>query len=75
MSRATWNKGLSEEDAFKKCFYDLTDMVRVLYEGRNTRMVGESFKSTHGEGSSKDKIYEKKDSKGKGGNPPPFPPS
>ena len=68
-------EGLSEEEAFKKSFYDLTNMVRVLYEQRNTRMAGENSKNPHGEGSSGDKKYDKKDSKGNGGKPPPYPPS
>jgi hypothetical protein len=45
----------SEEEEFKKAFYTLTEMVKVLYEERNTRMVGESSKPPHGEGSSEDK--------------------
>ena len=65
----------SEEEEFKKDFYTLNDIVKVLYEERNTRMVGESSKPPHGEGSSEDKKDEKKDSKGNGGNPPPSPPS
>jgi len=50
-------------------------MVKVLYEERNNKMVGESSKPSHGEGSSDDKKYEKKDSKANGGKPPPSPPS
>lgn len=65
----------SEEEYFKKDFYTLTEMVKVLYEERNTRMVGESSKLPHGEGSSEDKKNEKKDSNGNGGNPPSLPPS
>jgi len=65
----------SKEEEFKKAFYTLTEMVKVLYEERNTRMVGESSKPPHGEGSSEDKKDEKKDSKGNGGKPPPSPPS
>lgn len=75
MFGARETKGLSEEEAFKKYLYDLTDMVRVLYEERNTKMDGESSKSPHGEGSSKDKRDEKNDSNGNGGKPPPYPPS
>jgi len=74
MSGARENEVLSEEEAFKKAFYDLNDMVRVLYEERNTKMVGESSKPPHGEGSSRDKKDDKKDSKGNGGKPPPSPP-
>lgn len=68
-------EGLSEEEEFKKYVYDLTNMVRVLYEERNTRMVGESCKSPHGEESSEDKKDENKDSKGTKGKPPRSPPS
>ena len=50
-------------------------MAKVLYEEWNTRMVGESYKPPHGEGSSENKKDENKDSKGNGGNPPPYPPS
>lgn len=39
MLGARETEGLSEEEVFKKSFYDLTDMVRVLYEERNTRMA------------------------------------
>lgn len=64
-----------EEEEFKKSFYTLIDMVKVLYEERNTIMVQEISKPPHGEGSSEDKKHEKKDSKGNGGKPPPSPPS
>ena len=55
MYGARETEGFLEEEAFKKDFYDLTDMVRILYEEMNTRMVGESSKSPHGEGSLEDK--------------------
>lgn len=64
-----------EEKEFKKYFYTLTEMVKVLYEERSTRMVGESSKPPHGDGSSEEKIKEKKDSKGSGEKPPPYSPS
>lgn len=49
MSREIGPKGpSSEEEEFKKAFYTLTEMVKVLYEERNTRMVGESSKPPHG---------------------------
>jgi len=75
MSGEIETDGLSEVETFKKYFYDLTDMVRILYEERNSRMAGESSKSPHAEGNSEDKKDEKKDSKGNGGKPPPSPPS
>jgi len=49
----------SKEEGLKKSFFNLTKMVKVLYEERNTRMVGESSKLSHGEGISKDKRNEK----------------
>ena len=39
-----------EEEEFKKAFYTLTEMVKVLYKERNTRMVGEISKRPHVEG-------------------------
>jgi len=65
----------SKHEELKKALFTLTEMVKVLYEERNTRMVGESSKPPHGEGSSEDKKDEKKDSKGNGGKSPPSPPS
>jgi hypothetical protein len=62
-----------EEEAFRKTFYDMTEMVKVLYEERNA--------SLHGESSYPPKKIEyngDKTSKGIGGNggtPPPSPPS
>ena len=68
-------EGLSEEEACKKAFYGLTERVKILFEERSTRMVGENSKSPHGEGTLEEKNDEEKDSKGSGGNPPPYPPS
>ena len=45
-------EGLSEEEAYKKDFYELIERVRILFEDRDTRMVGENSKSPHGEGNS-----------------------
>ena len=50
MSGVGETEGISEEEAFKRDFYDLTERVRILFEKRNTRMVGENSKSPHGEG-------------------------
>ena len=50
-------------------------MVRILFEERDTRMVGENSKSPHGEGNLEGKKDEEKGSKGSGGNPIPSPPS
>ena len=59
-------KFLSEEEAYKKAFYELTERVRILFEERSTRMVEGNSKSPHGEGTSEDKKDEEKDSKGSG---------
>lgn len=55
ISGARETEGLSEEEAFKKYLCDLTNMVRVVYEERNTRMARDISKSPHREGNSKDK--------------------
>jgi len=62
-----------DEKTFRKDFFDMTKMVKVLYEERNSRLQGESSKPPKGEGSSGG-------GNGKGGNgngdkPPPSPPS
>ena len=75
MSRERELRGPSSEvKEFKTYFSTLTEMVKVLYEERNTRMVGESSKPPYGEGSSESKKDENKVSKGNGGKPPPSPP-
>ena len=68
-------KGLSKEESYKKDFYDLNERVRIIFEERSTKMVGENSKSPHGEGTSKERKEEEKDSKGSGENNPPYPPS
>ena len=40
-----------DERAFRKEFFDMTKMVKVLYEDRNLRMQGESSRPPRGEGS------------------------
>ena len=62
-----------DEKTLRKAFFDMIEMVKVLYEERNTRLQGESSKPPKGEGSLGG-------SNGKGGNgngdkPPPSPPS
>jgi hypothetical protein len=62
----------SEEETFRKGFYDMTKMVKVLFEERNARFQGESSNPPKGNGDSADKTP-----KGNGGNgdtPPPLPP-
>lgn len=43
---------LEDEKAFGEALFDMTHMVKVLYEERNIRLQGESFKPSKGEGSS-----------------------
>lgn len=60
-----------DEKAFRKSFFVVTKMVKVLYEERNTRLQGESSKPPKGEGSSGGKGgNEEKPSKGNGDKPP-----
>ena len=61
------------ENTFRKDLFDMTEMVKVLYEERNSILQGESSKPPKGEGSLGG-------GNGKGGNgnidkPPPSPPS
>jgi hypothetical protein len=62
----------SEEETFRKSFYDITEMVKVLFEERNARLQGESSNPPKGNGDSGDKTP-----KGNGGNgdSPPLSPS
>jgi hypothetical protein len=63
----------SEDETFRKYFYDMTEMVKVLFEERNARLQGEISNPPNGNGNSGDKTP-----KGNGGNgdtPPPSPPS
>ena len=63
----------SEEETFRKAFYDMTEMVKVLNEERNERLQGESSNPPKGNEGNDDKTP-----KGNGGNgdtPPPSPPS
>ena len=41
-----------DEKTFRKDFFDMTEMVKVLYEERITSLQGESSKPPRGEGSS-----------------------
>jgi hypothetical protein len=59
----------SEDEAFRKYFYDMTEMVNILFEERNEILQGESSNPPNGNGESGDK-----NPKGNGGNgdsPPP----
>ena len=41
-----------DEKTFINAFFDMKKMVKVLYEERNSRLQGESYKPPKGEGSS-----------------------
>ena len=63
----------SEDETVRKAFYDMTKMVKVLFEERNTRFQGEISNPPRGNKDSGDKTP-----KGNGRNgdtPPPSPPS
>jgi len=55
-----------DKKAFRKAFFDMTEMVKVLYEERNTKLQAESSKPPKGEGSSRG-------GNGNGDKPPPSP--
>ena len=57
-----------DEKVFRKDFLNVIEIMKVLYEERNTRLQGESSKPPKGEGSSRG-------GNGIGGKPPPSPPS
>ena len=63
----------SEDETVRKYFYDMIEMVKFLFEERNSRLQGEISNPPKGNGDSGDKTP-----KGNGGNgdsPPPSPPS
>ena len=52
MSHEQGNDNMSEDEKdFRKAFFDMTNMGKVLYEERNTRLHGESSMPPRGEGS------------------------
>ena len=53
----------------------MTEMVRILYQERNDRLVGEGSKHQKGDGSSGGKKSDEKSKKGHGGNGDPPSPS
>ena len=59
---------IEDEKTFKKAFFDMTKMVKVLYEERNSRLQGESSKPPKGEVSLGG-------GNGNGDKPPSSPPS
>ena len=67
-------EGMSEDErTFRKSFFEMSKMVKVLYEERNSRFQGESSKPQKLDGGKGDKFP-----KGNGGNgdkPPASPPS
>jgi hypothetical protein len=62
-----------EDETFRKAFYDMTKMVKVLFEERNARLQGESSNPHKGIEDSGDKTPKKNG--GNGDTPPPSPPS
>jgi hypothetical protein len=62
----------SEEENFRNDFYDMTKMVKVLFEEINARFQGESSNPPKGNGDSGDKTP--KGNGGSGDSPPPSPP-
>jgi len=62
-----------DEKTFRKDFFDMTDMMKVLYEEKNSRLQGESYKPPKGEGYSGG--GDGKGGNGNGDKPPPYPPS
>ena len=56
MSQEGGPDNISEyEMNFRKSFFDMTEMVKILYGERNSRLHGESSKPSKGEGSSRGK--------------------
>ena len=54
-----------EEWVFRKAFLDMTEMVRILYQERNDRLVGEGSKNQkEGEGSSRGNKIDDNSNKG-----------
>ena len=64
-----------EERVFQKAFLDMTEMVRILYQERNDRIVGEGSKNQKGEDSSRGNKGNDQSKKGNGGNGDPPSPS
>lgn len=63
-----------DEKTLRKAFFDMIDMVKALYEDRNSRLQGDSSKPPNGEGSSgggNGKEDKGKEGDGNGGKPPP----
>ena len=70
MSNEGENDNMSDDEKdFTKAFIDMTKMVKVLYEERNTRLQGESSKPPRGKGSLGG------GGNGNGDKPPSTPPS
>jgi hypothetical protein len=63
----------SKDETFRKAFYEMIEIVKVLFEERNERLQGESSNPLNGNGDSGDKTL--KGNGGKGDTPPPSLPS
>ena len=62
----------SEDETLRKYFYDMTKMVKILFEERNARLQGEISNPPKGNGDSGDK--NPKENGGNGDTPSPSPP-
>ena len=70
MSHEGGNDNMTEDEkAFMKAFFDMIEMVKVLYEERNSRLQGEGSKPPKGKGSLGGR------GNGSGDKPPSTPPS
>ena len=74
MAHKEGNKEMFEDErTFKKTFFEMFEMVEVLYEEKNARLYGESSKPPNGDGGKGDKPP--KWNGGNGNKPPSSPPS
>jgi len=62
-----------DERTFRKLFFEMSKMVKVLYEERNASFYGESSKPPKGDGGKAD--MPQKGNGGNGDKPTPSPPS
>ena len=60
---------IEDNKAFRKSFFDMTKMVKLLYEERNSRLQGESSNPPKGNGGN---IYKPPNGNGGNGDKPPL---
>ena len=65
----------SDEEAFKKTFYDMAGMVKILFEERNAKLRGESSNNSKGNEGNDEKPPKGKEGNDGDGDPPPSSPS